>query len=128
MSKNNNELKSAGFIANEPLPKDETETAPVGTPIYQAQKAEALRLNTILAQKISAAKKYARPSELEALKIFEDGISDALGKLEYGRLPIIERQFVEQYESDQANKRDKFLDKNGEQRLREYRAEQAAKK
>lgn len=124
---NNDNLRSIGFIVNEKLPKDETDTAEIGTHLYQAQKETALRLNTILAQKISAAKKYATPSELAALKVFEDGISDAMQRLEYGRLPVIERQYKEKYEAEQLKKKDTFMDKPGDQKLREYRAAQAAK-
>jgi hypothetical protein len=125
---NNDNLRSIGFIVNEKLPKDETDTAEIGTHLYQAQKETALRLNTILAQKISAAKKYATPSELAALKVFEDGISDAMQRLEYGRLPVIERQYKEKYESEQSSKKDTFMDKPGDQKLREYRAAQTANK
>ncbi len=122
----NNDFKPAGFT--ETKPKTETETAPVGTPIYEAQKTEALRLNKVLSQKIKALKNNAKPSELEALKIFEEGISDAMARLEYGRLPVIERQYKEKYESEQSNKKDTFMDKTGEQKLREYRAAQAKNK
>jgi hypothetical protein len=121
---NNDNLKSAGFNEVKPLPKDETATAPVGTPIYQAQKEKAKQINTILSRKISAAKKYARPSELEALKVFEDGISDAMQRLEYGRLPVIERQYKERYEPGD-NAQEKEL--TAEEKLNAYRAAQRAK-